>query len=139
MPASWRDVLGAFAALELRPGCSATAIDAAATDLQIGLPTPLVDFLRETNGVYDRAGHHEYGWSSARIVSENLEAWADREMPLPRDYLAFGDDGTGDCFCMPARAGTEVFHWVWIDSEARQIASDLRSFWIEWFSGELTV
>src|SRR5205823_4494623 len=85
MPDSWRDALAASDNLVPRPGCSDAAIAAAANDLAIALPPPLAEFLRETDGVYDRSGQNEYAWSLSRIVSENSEAWERQTNALPRD------------------------------------------------------
>ena len=54
-------------------------------------------------------------WPLARIVEENLAAWAERG--LPRSFLAVGDDGTGDPFCLDlSDASDRVVRWSWIDS-----------------------
>jgi hypothetical protein len=53
-------------------------------------------------------------WPLERLVTENLQAW-DAEM-LARELLAFGDDGTGNPFCLSLLTDSdEVVRWNWID------------------------
>jgi hypothetical protein len=111
------------------------------TRLGIVLPRELREFLAATNGLYDSYARHAYGWPVQRIVSENVAAWNDDEMALHRDLLAFGDDGTGDWFCVPVTSSphSEVLHWGWIGHERRTIAQSLQEFWAGWYGGSITV
>jgi hypothetical protein len=138
---AWREFLaGLNRDVTLPPGSSNAQLLYAETQLGVLIPEELHAFLAETDGLFDNDAQHWYGWPLERIVSENLSAWRDEELLLDNALLAFGDDGTGDCFCLEVDERTpHVFHWSWIDGEARPIATDLRSFWSGWLTGELTV
>jgi SMI1-KNR4 cell-wall len=138
----WRGLLHAIGAqLELRPGCEAAELDNAERALEIVIPLELREFLAATNGLYDSASQHAYGWRLQRVVSENTGAWSDDRMALGRDLVAFGDDGAGDWFCLPLTpgSGTEVIHWRWIGQERRTLAPNLREFWLGRYDGSITV
>jgi hypothetical protein len=56
-------------------------------------------------------------WQLDRLVSENRDAWT---RGLPETLVAFGDDGTGDPFCVEiALPSSEVLRWNWIDGVRR--------------------
>ena len=91
--------------------------------------------MRDVNGVWDVA------WPLRRLVEANLSHWSDHSLPLPRDLLAFGDDGTGKPFCLrlhaASEAHSEVVSWSWIDDHGRAVAPDLYVFWLRWLQSEI--
>jgi len=135
------DAIARWRLIALSPGVSDSEIARAEAELGADVPSALADFLRATNGLTDLASRHGYGWDIDRIVSENLRAWSDEAMPLDRDLLSFGDDGAGGWFCLSIVMSEDerVFHWGWIDGEARPVAHDLAAFWESWLGGALTV
>ena len=126
--------------LSFRPGCALSAIHAAEAQLGVSLPAALAELLQASDGFTDVESSYECGWPLATIVTENQRAWSDGAMPLDRTLLAFGSDGAGDWFCIPVGADHgPIYHWNWIDGEAREVGTDLRSFWRGWLLGSTKV
>jgi hypothetical protein len=126
--------------LAFRPGCTSSTIHEAEARLGVSLPTALWDLLQSTDGFADLESRYEYGWSLDTILAENDRAWSDEATPLDRALLAFGADGAGDWFCIPVGADDgPIYHWSWIDAEAREVGTDLRSFWLGWLRGTTKV
>jgi cell wall assembly regulator SMI1 len=128
-------------ALVLRPGCDQAQIESAESSLGVSLPSSLVELLGITDGFVDVKARYECAWQLARIVEENQRAWSDRSTGFPNDLLGFGSDGAGDWFCLSLRGQAEarVYHWSWITLEAREIASNLVTFWPGWLDGSIAV
>ena len=72
-------------------------------------------------------------WPLDRLVSDNLDAWQRNQ--LSQDLLAFGDDGTGNPFCLRLRDSDEVVRWSWIDLQAEQGEGTLLDFVSWWVKG----
>jgi SMI1 / KNR4 family (SUKH-1) len=111
-------------------------------EMQLGLPLPgsLSEFLQASNGFVDVEDQYEYAWGLETIVAENRRAWSDSAMRLDEGMLAFGGDGAGDWFCLPVDAANcSVYHWGWIEAEAREIAPTLLAFWPGWLRGSISV
>jgi len=64
--------------------------------------------LAAADGLFSRRGQWWVIWPSGRIVEDNLRAWGASQ--LDTDLIAFGDDGTGNPFCITK--DNEVFHGV---------------------------
>lgn len=72
-------------------------------------------------------------WPLARVVEDNQHAWG--AGTLPRDLLAFGDDGTGNPFCLSLSSpADEVLRWNWIDREVEVQEGTLQEFIREWLA-----
>jgi hypothetical protein len=126
---------------ELRPGCSPERVTGAESELGVTLPEALAEFLRATDGFYDRESEYAYAWDLNTLVGENARAWTDAAAPLDTNFLAFGADGAGGWFCLPLgpESADGVFHWSATDEQPRRIAPDLRTFWRGWLTGRITV
>jgi len=105
--------------------------------LGIELPVDLREMYEATDGLYDGPGEWFVMWRFADLVERNLEAWkaesADRRL-----QLGFGDDGTGNPFCVRVDGGGGVFVWSPIEQDAVLLAADLREFWPGWLAGRIT-
>jgi SMI1 / KNR4 family (SUKH-1) len=89
---------------------------AADAEAQLGLtfPAALRSVYDSADGRFSPNGGWWVAWPLARLVAENERSW--QEGRLPRSLLAFGDDGTGDLFCVRlGGGGDEVLRWSWID------------------------
>lgn len=77
------------------------------------LPTSVQSLYVAVDGVFDAIGQWWVVWPLDRLVTDNLSAW--RDGALDESLLAFGDDGTGDQFCVRVDDGTRVVRWSCID------------------------
>lgn len=124
----------------LREGCTCKDIEAAEAKLGVSLPQSLVQFLKATDGFFDRESQYEYAWRLERIVEENRRAWSDQSRTFDNHLLAFGGDGAGDWFCLSLyETEDSVHHWAWISAESRRVAPDLATFWSGWLQGSISV
>ena len=92
--------------------------------------------------MFDVRGQWYVGWPLARIVEDNVGFGRDGQSRLGPGLVAFGDDGTGNPFCLAVPAldsprDSKVYWWGWIDLEAVELASSLRDFWEGWLRGEI--
>lgn len=102
-------------AVTLGPPCPEEAIRDAESRIGVSLPEGLQHMLMAGDGRFDEDGQWWVAWPLDRIVAENLAAWQERG--LPRSYLAIGDDGTGDPFCLElSERRDRVVRWSWVDS-----------------------
>jgi hypothetical protein len=82
------------------------------------------------DGRFSEDGQWWVVWPLDRLVDENRDAW---DRGLPRDLLAFGDDGTGNPFCVQlATASADVLRWSWIDLAVERTEGSMDSFLAEW-------
>jgi SMI1 / KNR4 family (SUKH-1) len=136
---TWRALLGTHPTLEL--GTSCTDYELGQAEKIIGqIPRELASFLREVNGVFDQSGQWHVGWPLNRIVAERQgPSYGQRQLG---HLLAFGDNGTGEPFCVPTSAPdaatTPVSHWSFIDGQATILAPSLHQFWAGWIAGSIT-
>lgn len=93
----WTDLASA-GGFELSPGVNVDELRRAEIALGRALPLALASLYRESDGVFDVEGQWFVVWPLDSLVKENLERW-DKSL-LPRRFLGFGDDGTGDPFCL---------------------------------------
>jgi cell wall assembly regulator SMI1 len=105
-------------------------LDAAEAELGRSLPEHLRDLYRAGDGRFDRGGEWWVIWPLARAVADSLAAW--RRGALVEDLLAFGDDGTGNPFCMRLGGGDEVVRWNWIDGTVENSEGALPQFLDRW-------
>ncbi|HEY9467796.1 MAG TPA: SMI1/KNR4 family protein [Vicinamibacterales bacterium] len=116
-------------------GAPATADELASTEkaLDATLPPDLRALYLITDGVFDPAGEWFVFWPLADVVDRNLADWLTyRASPTRSDLLAFGDDGTGDPFCVARDGGDAVFYWSPIDDTATCLANTIIDFWTRW-------
>jgi hypothetical protein len=135
--AAWRPLLQAVDGVELQPPVDAAGIAAVELRLGIKLPTTLRGLYEATNGIYAQPGQWFVMWHLDDLASRNLAAWNGWESEARRRLLAFGDDGTGDPFCVELDGEPAVFAWSPTEQEARPLAPGLREFWFGWLSGRI--
>jgi hypothetical protein len=112
-------------------------VERAESELGVSLPPELRDLYRESDGVFDTAGQWFVIWPLADVVTRNRAAWDAAQGLDRRALLAFGDDGTGDPFCVPCDGSRAVVVWSEIDGSATYMADDIERFWSAWTSGTL--
>jgi hypothetical protein len=117
------------------PPDSAT-VERAESDLGLPLPTELRELYRECDGIFDVAGQWFVVWPLAAVVARNKEAWAAQGVDR-RALLAFGDDGTGDPFCVLCDGSRTVVIWSEIEHTATHLADGIEPFWSAWTSDKL--
>ena len=87
---------------------------------------------RPRNGLYDRSGEWWVVWPVTRMVDENLRVWATGE--LDQALLAFGDDGTGNPFCVDRGDPMAVVRWSWIDAAVESKMGRMADFMRAWIA-----
>jgi cell wall assembly regulator SMI1 len=96
--------------------------------LGVTLPDRLRRMYERHDGHFDERGQWWVLWPLGRLAEENLDAW---QRGLPATLLAFGDDGTGNPFCLTLGDGApEVVRWSWIDEAPERSAGSLEQ-WVE--------
>jgi SMI1 / KNR4 family (SUKH-1) len=132
----WTAVLRADDGCRMPEPGGASAISAAESALGVTFPGDLRALYLVSDGVFDEPGQWFVIWPLAEVVACNQAAWAG-ESATRRRLLAFGDDGTGAPFCLPADGEPGVLFWDPVLDEAIYLAHDLRSFWAAWTTGSL--
>jgi cell wall assembly regulator SMI1 len=94
------------------------------------LPDRLRAQYRVADGRYRQDGQWWVVWPLDRLAADNPDVW--KSGMLSRDLLAFGDDGTGNPFCVPLDGRDEVVRWSWIDGDAVRSEGTLAQFVAEW-------
>lgn len=135
-PDDWLTVLSAEPNVRRQQGVSTDVLAAAESMLGTALPLALRDLYLASDGVWDEPGRWNVIWPLAQVVERNRTAW-DIETRARRDWVGFGDDGTGAPFCVRRTGGDEVFHWSPIEQRASILASDAIAFWQEWVTASL--
>jgi hypothetical protein len=102
----------------------------------VTLPSALRALYLASDGVFDEPGQWFVIWPLAEVVARNQAAWADGNHGRRR-LLAFGDDGTGDLFCVPIGGGPEIVFWSAIDGTATHLARSLPLLWEAWTTDSL--
>src|SRR4051794_33955107 len=97
-PTTWREVLRENA-VEVQEPVPPGDLAAGERRLGIELPADLRQMYEATDGLYDGGGEWFVMWRFADLVERNLEAWK-LESGDRRLQLGFGDDGTGNPFCI---------------------------------------
>ena len=99
--------------------------------LLAAIPPRLRTVYAAANGRYNSEGHYWVVWPLERLVEDNLAAWNDAR--LPNALLAFGDDGTGNPFCVRLDTQSdEVVRWDWIDDAVETSEGSMDDFLQEW-------
>ncbi len=109
-------------------------IDEAEQTLDVALPPMLRELYTHRDGWWDAAGQWWVVWPLNRLVAENRAAWDKDDYSLPRTFLAFGDDGTGNPFCTPVDGHDEVLRWSWIDGDVDDSQGTMDAFRTRWLS-----
>lgn len=77
------------------------------------VPQDLRTLYRLGNGVFDEPGQWWIIWPIDRVAEVCSSRWAEDSLPV--DLIAFGDDGTGNPFCINRVEPSNVVRWSWID------------------------
>jgi hypothetical protein len=94
------------------------------------MPAHLQALYRAGDGRFDPTGSWWVIWPLARTVTESGDAW--RRGTLNADLLAFGDDGTGNPFCLPVDGRDDVVRWSWIDGAVERSEGSFTEFLGRW-------
>jgi cell wall assembly regulator SMI1 len=99
--------------------------------LGVEFPVWLRTLYEKGDGRYRTDGAWWVVWPLDRLVALNDAAWRDER--LSDAFLAFGDDGTGNPFCV-ALAGwaDEVVRWSWIDGDVETVIGTMDDFERTW-------
>lgn len=112
-------------------GVTAEQVAGAESALGVRLPNALRAAYRIADGRFRDDGQWWVVWPLDRLVNDNRERWA--EEMLPRAMLAFGDDGTGDAFCVRLEgAEDQVVRWSSIGQEIDGSFGTMEAFLSEW-------
>lgn len=122
--------------MRLQPGASVSDLDACESGLGASLHSSLWNLYRAANGVFDHLAQFFIVWPLAEVVERNRLAWATEGGGRLR-WIGFGDDGTGNPFCVPRGDGEDVYYWNPIDHEATRLADTLTLFWEGLAAGSL--
>lgn len=90
------------------------------------LPDPLLSLYRANNGVFDLVGQWWVVWPLARMLE--AKAWLTKFDGYQEQWVAFGDDGTGDPFCLH-RDDERITRLSMIDGDHELFAHGLGDFW----------
>ncbi len=93
------------------------------------LPSALRAIYGDGDGRFNAGGQWWVVWPLERLVADTLRAWGDGA--LDRTLVAFGDDGTGDPFCVYGAVDSPVIRWSVISSEVVG-ESSFDEFEVEW-------
>ena len=92
-------------------------------ELGVPLPATLRSLYGTRDGRFSEEGQWWVVWPRDRLVAENKDAW---QQGLPTSLIAFGDDGTGNPFCVDVSGmSSEVLRWNWIDLAVERYPGDL--------------
>lgn len=101
--------------------------------LGVAIPPLLRALYASADGRYSRGSQYWVVWPLARVVEDNERAWGDGT--LSHDLLAFGDDGTGNPFCVSVSPpADEVLRWNWLDGEVEFNEGTMQEFSREWLA-----
>jgi cell wall assembly regulator SMI1 len=126
---AWVESLGA-AGVEAAEACAEVVLVTAERRLSRPLPHDLRRLYTAADGLYDKPGDWWKVWPLSRLVDENLRVWA--TAALDEALLAFGDDGTGDPFCVTSDDPMTVVRWSWIDHAIESQVGGMADFMREW-------
>lgn len=113
--------------------CDPAELDAAERRLRIRLPHALRALYGNGDGRFDKDGQWWVVWPLNQLVSETETYW--REDWMDRSLVAFGDDGTGDPFCMHHDGSSDaIARWSMIEREVFENYQSMTDFTIAWLT-----
>jgi cell wall assembly regulator SMI1 len=130
----WRAVLQ-DERLKLRSAATEAEVRRVEELLESVLPIDLRRFYLVSDGVFDKLGQWWVLWPLDELVRRNQQAWA---LGQDLQLVGFGDDGTGDPFCVPRDGGAGVFIWHPVGRAAYRLADTVEEFWSGWLRGTIT-
>lgn len=102
--------------------------------LSVTFPARLRRLYDESDGRFSEAGQWWVVWPLDRLVEDNERAWGDGM--LARHLLAFGDDGTGNPFCVALNSDADqVLRWNWLDQDVEVNEGSIDTFLRTWLHG----
>lgn len=125
--ATWKEALTAHG-VQPGPAVPDERLAACETQMRRRWPRDLRLLYATVEGLYDTSGEWWVVSPVERVVRDNTRAWTSGE--LAGDLLAFGDDGTGNPFCIQNE--DRVVRWSWIDGAVERDIGDLSAFLAEW-------
>ena len=109
-------------------------VESAEGRLSVSFPARLRRLYEESDGRFSEAGQWWVVWPLDRLVNDNQRSWSDGT--LTRRLLAFGDDGTGNPFCVALNSDAdEVLRWNWLDQEVQVNDGGMSQFLHAWLDG----
>ncbi|KXH86074.1 SMI1/KNR4 family protein [Sporosarcina sp. HYO08] len=143
----WKDYIQAVAkGYYFKPPAIKSEIDQLEKELQVELPTDLLELFKETNGVYDKFDCPLI-WPTDQIVKDNLffrnfDDYKDIYMPFDH-LLFFSDAGNGDLFGYAILNGSvrrdDIFVWDHESDSRKWVASSLKDFIEGWTNDKIAV
>ena len=127
----WQGLL-AEGDFRLQGPASADDLARAEAALGVALPAELRALYLLSDGVYAVQGQWFVIWPLADLVERNSAEQVGAEGAGRRELIGFGDDGTGDPFCVPRSGGNGVLLWSPITQEADQVGETGGEFWRTW-------
>ena len=112
-------------------GCDDRQLADAEARLNVTLPGALKAIYLSADGRFNADGHWWVVWPLERLVADTLQRWSEGMLDL--SLVAFGDDGTGDPFCVYNGVESPVLRWSVIDAEIKEELS-FDQFAIEWLT-----
>lgn len=110
-------------------------VDGVERRLSLSFPARLRRLYAEADGRWSEPGKWWVVWPLARLAEDNEQAWANGT--LPSHLLAFGDDGTGNPFCVPLTSeADQVLRWNWLDQDVEMNEGSLEYFSRAWLNGK---
>jgi hypothetical protein len=132
----WTAVLRRDDGYRIQSPASASAVADVESAFTVIFPDSLRALYLTSDGLFDELGQWFVIWPLAQVRTVNQESWA-FECGLRPGMLAFGDDGTGAPFCIPADGLPGVFTWSAMGCSATRLADDVLSFRGAWTSDSL--
>ena len=120
-PTQWVALLSTDDGLRLQHGASESDLDECEAKLGSTLPLALRNLYLASDGVWDEPGQWFVIWPLREVVERNRTA-AEVETVHRGDWVAFGDDGTGNPFCVDRQGNDAVYYWSPIDQAATRLA-----------------
>ena len=134
----WRERFGADSDLALQRPATEEEVGAAGRALGVSLPKLLREMYLATDGLYSLPGQWFLVWQLTYLVERNLDDWsASWAVAERRNLIGFGDDGTGDPFCVRRDGNPGVFIWSPIEETVTRLAGSLDEFLDRWQANSL--
>ena len=113
--------------------CDPEELASAESRLGVRLPVALCLLYADGNGRFDERGQWWVVWPIDRLVESNETYW--REGWLDRSFVGFGDDGTGDPFCLRVDGSSDaISRWSMIEREPFAQYESMAAFVGEWLT-----
>jgi hypothetical protein len=136
--AYWRRLLAADGEYELSPGVTADELAGVEAILDALFPAALRQAYLASDGALLRDGQYYPLWPLAEVLRRNRDDWSWDDRKERHELVGFGDNGTGEPFCVDRVGSDTVYHWGPIGGEVTPLAGTLAEFWAGWNAGTIT-